>query len=204
MEYDDEPIRGLPGLLPKGEDILWQGKPDWWLLARTSFHLPLVSAYFGALIVAGLIAGSTFGALLTLGAGVFCLALLAFLAWATANGTVYTLTNRRIVLRIGIALPKCINLPLHLLGAADLRPHGTGRGDVLLRMMGAVPLSWLLLWPHVRPWRLKAPEPMLRALRDAEDFSRLLARTVAQHAPISAPEQPSVRPAVTLPEGAMA
>jgi len=201
MEYDDEPILGLPGLLPKGEEILWQGKPDWWLLARTSFHLPLVGVYFGALSAAGLIAGSMFGALLTLGAGAFCLALLAFLAWATASSTVYTLTNRRIVLRIGIALPKCVNLPLHLLGAADLRAHGAGRGDVLLRMTGAVPLSWLLLWPHVRPWRVRSPEPVLRALPDAEDFSRLLARTAARHAAISTPEQPSLQPAGALPEG---
>ena len=27
-EYDDEPIRGLPGELPQGETLLWQGSPE--------------------------------------------------------------------------------------------------------------------------------------------------------------------------------
>ena len=37
-EYENEPIRGLPGLLPKGEYIVWQGSPDWRGLARRFFQ----------------------------------------------------------------------------------------------------------------------------------------------------------------------
>ena len=48
-EYDNEPIRGLPGLLPAGETILWQGAPDWRALARTAFRTRLVAGYFGML-----------------------------------------------------------------------------------------------------------------------------------------------------------
>ena len=50
---------------------------------------------------------------------------------ASARTTIYTLTNRRVVLRLGMALPKCVNLPLHLLiASADLahaRCNGTRR-----------------------------------------------------------------------------
>ncbi len=204
MEYDAEPIRGLPGRLPPGETILWQGGPDWRLFARSAFHLPLIGTYFAALGAAGLLSGSTTGALLTFGAGAFCLALLAFLAWAIASSTVYTLTNRRIVLRYGIAFTKCVNLPLQLVGAADLRPHGSGRGDVVLRMTGSVPLSWLLLWPHVRPWRMKVPEPMLRALPDADAFSASLARAVSEHASVASPSVQSPPPAGSFAGGAVA
>ena len=37
-EYEAEPIRGLPGLLPKGEHIVWQGAPQWQALSRRAFH----------------------------------------------------------------------------------------------------------------------------------------------------------------------
>ena len=45
-EYENEPIPGLPGIPPKGEHILWQGSPDWQVLARTAFHTRLVTGYF--------------------------------------------------------------------------------------------------------------------------------------------------------------
>ncbi|MBY0520752.1 MAG: PH domain-containing protein, partial [Sphingomonas sp.] len=48
-EYETEPVPGLPGLLPKGETIIWQGSPNWRVLARTAFHTGAVTAYFIAL-----------------------------------------------------------------------------------------------------------------------------------------------------------
>ena len=43
-EYEIEPIPGLPGRLPPGETILWQGAPDWRVLARTALPHALVAA----------------------------------------------------------------------------------------------------------------------------------------------------------------
>ena len=37
-EYAHEPIRGLPGDLPEGEKILWQGAPDARTFARSALH----------------------------------------------------------------------------------------------------------------------------------------------------------------------
>lgn len=183
-EHDDEPIRGLPGVPPAGEHILWQGAPDWRVLARTAFHVPLVALYFGVLILFGLAGGSVTGALATAGAGALGVGVLVLLAWATSRATVYTLTNRRVVLRIGIALPKCINLPLKLIGAADLRPLADGHGDIALAMTAPQRLGYALLWPHARPWRLREPQPMLRALPDAESVARAIARACADLVPI--------------------
>ncbi len=40
---------GLPGPLPKGERLLWQGRPALLSLARRAFHVDLVALYFGGL-----------------------------------------------------------------------------------------------------------------------------------------------------------
>ena len=48
-DHDDfafEPIKGLPERLPAGEEILWQGKPNWMALARESLLLNWVIGYF--------------------------------------------------------------------------------------------------------------------------------------------------------------
>lgn len=184
-EYENEPIPGLPGIPPEGEHILWQGSPDWRRLARLAFHTRLVAGYFAALagwalltaLVQGVhAAGDLTGVAMTILVGLIGVALLHLLAWGSARTTIYTLTNRRIVLRIGMALPKCINLPLGLIGAVDIAAHKDGSGDILLTLTGQQRLGYLALWPHVRPWKLAAPQPMLRAVPGAPDIAALIAR----------------------------
>ena len=180
-EYDNEPIRGLPGLLPPGERILWQGAPDWRVLARTAYHTRLVAGYFAALgvwAIASAVAtdGRLTGIGMTIALGVVGVGLLHLLAWGAARSTVYTLTNHRIVLRIGIAVPKCVNLPLGMIGAVDLGARADGTGDVALAVAGPAKLGILALWPHARPGRIRTPQPMLRAIPDAQAVAALIAR----------------------------
>lgn len=190
-EYEIEPIKGLPGLLPKGESIIWQGEPDWQTLARGVFHTRLVAAWFVIVAMGAFVAGGTgpLGAAITLGVAALGLGLLAFLAWAQAKSTVYTLTEKRLVMRFGVALPKCVNLPLQLIAAADLKPAGADRADIALRIHGRFPLGWLQMWPHVRPWKVAEPQPMLRAVPTS--FAPILAAALAkadpaQHRPVAA------------------
>ena len=176
-EYENEPIPGLPGRLPPGERILWQGSPAWRALARTAFHTRIVAGYFLVLAVVALAGGSSVGFGMTAALGVAGVALLHLLAWASARTTIYTLTDRRLVLRIGIAVPKCINLPLAMIGAVDLAPRADGHGDLALTLLGAPALGYLALWPHARPLKLARPQPMLRAVPDAGTVAALVART---------------------------
>ena len=176
-EHEIEPIRGLPGHLPTGEHIVWQGAPDPLVLGRDAFHARAVAIYFGILTVVALgiavARGSAYvGVLVTAGLGMAAVALLHLLGWAAARASVYTLTNRRIVLRIGVALPTCVNLPLARIAAVDL----SAGGDIALRLTDAPPLGWIALWPHARPWRLARPEPMLRALPDGTSVAGQIAR----------------------------
>jgi hypothetical protein len=199
MEYEDEPIPGLPGRLPPGEAIIWQGTPDWRGVARGVFHTRLVAAWF--VIVAGFafVAGGTglMGALTTLAVAALGLAVIAVLAKAQAQSTIYTLTNRRVVLRFGVALPKCVNVPLALIGKADVKAAGNGIVDVSLTPTVRFPLAYLQMWPHVRPWKFGSPQPMLRAVPEA--FVATLSDALAKADPAraaAAPETSGAMPAL--------
>ena len=185
-EYEIEPVKGLPGYLPKDESIVWQGSPDWRTLARGVFHIRLVAAWFILVAMAAFVAGGTglTGAIVTLFVASLGLALLALLAWGQARTTVYTLTEKRIVMRFGIALPKCVNLPLHLIASADLKAGRAGFSDVALKIAGRFPLGWLQMWPHVRPWAVAEPQPMLRAV--PQEFVTLLGNVLAKADPSQA------------------
>lgn len=183
-EYDDEPIPGLPGEPPEGETLIWQGSPEWRLLARSALFTRIVGLYFAVLVALAIVNGSTTGVIATLIAGTVGIGLLMLYAWAVARTTVYTLTNRRVVLRIGVALNMCINLPLAKIGGANLRPLGPVEGDLALQLIGPHKLGYLVLWPHARPWKLGNPQPMLRALPDAAVVGERLARAVANFVPV--------------------
>lgn len=192
-EYDFETTPGLPGPLPAGERILWQGKPEWRALARTAFHTRGVAVYFAVLTAVALASGSMTGLVMTVTLGSIGLALLHLLAWGSARSTIYTLTDRRLVMRIGMAVPKCINLPLGQLGSVDLAARADGTGDLPLTLLGAPKLGYATMWPHARPLRIARPQPMLRAVPDAASVAALIARTCLAVSPdgrIAAVETP--------------
>ena len=172
-EHHSEPVPGLPGRLPPGEHVLWQGLPDWRRLAVEAFHWRKLALYFGGLlawrVVSSLSDGAGAAAVLAALAGPLLLSatalgLVAALAWMSARTTIYTLTNRRVAMRIGIVLTVTYNLPLSRIGGARLHPLPGGHGDIALQLEPATRIGWLHLWPHVRPWHLRRTEPMLRAL----------------------------------------
>lgn len=187
-EHGLEPVPGLPGHLPEGETLLWQGRPAWRSLARCALHVRGITAYFallalwrGAAIAAdgGSAAEAAAGAGLLLALGAIPVAFLLFYAWLAARSAIYSITSRRVVMRVGVALPVSINLPFALIESAALARRADGSGDILLRLSGAQRVSWLMLWPHLRPWRFARPEPMLRALPDAEAAAQALGRALA-------------------------
>lgn len=179
-EYEFEPQFGLPERLPSDERILWQGSPDVATLAKSAFHLRKLVAYFSVLLVARvypeveagagpleiLLALKLLGPLTLTG-----LLTVWFLAWLTASTTVYTLTNQRVVMRLGIVLTVTFNLPLSKIAAADLRMLSGGHGDITLALQGEDRIAWIHLWPSVRPWRITKPEPTLRAVSNAQSLA---------------------------------
>jgi hypothetical protein len=100
--------------------------------------------------------------------------ILTFVAYLSAKTTVYTITNRRIVMRVGIVLTVTFNLPFKRIAAANLRGLSGGRGDICVSLMESDKIAYAHLWPHARPWRFAKPEPMLRCLTNAQTVAALL------------------------------
>lgn len=173
-EYDYEPVRGLPEELPEDEHIIWQGAPDWKSMVMSALHIRLTIVYFLSIFAVAAFQGDTGTALAMIALGVIATGLFFLFAWGVARTTVYTLTNKRIVLRIGVALNKCINLPLNQMEAANLKLVAGHHGNIALSLKGMPRLGYLMLWPHARSLRFVRPQPMLRAIPDAEKVAGLL------------------------------
>lgn len=168
-------MRGFPGPLPKGETLLWQGAPDWRVLARTALHTRGLAVYFVVLACVAAVTGRVGGAFTVAGLGLVPLALAYVYAWLVARSTVYSITNRRIVLHIGLALPVTLNLPLIQVAAADLRTAADGSGDLSLTLSGEGRFAFLVLWPHARAWHFSPAQPTMRGLADAREPATVLA-----------------------------
>jgi len=83
-------------------------------------------------------------------------------------------TDRRVVMRIGIVLTLTFNLPLRTIESAALRQGSGGHGDIVLALKGPDHIAWLHLWPHARPWHLARTQPMLRSIAQAREVAGLL------------------------------
>ncbi|GFE49442.1 hypothetical protein So717_11950 [Roseobacter cerasinus] len=197
MSHDDfeiEPVEGLPEKPPEGEQILWQGRPDWWRLSIEALSLKWVAGYFLLLAAWQFISvvdlmplGRAIGAAVPfLLLGLVVCGLLIAVAYVQARATMYTVTDARVVMRIGAALTVTLNLPYTQVGNAmlDLRKGGTG--TIALETLGETRLSYLVCWPHIRPWHMRQAQPALRCIPEAERVAHLLAE--AAQARVSVPK----------------
>lgn len=186
MSHDDfsfEPIPGLPEHPPEGEEVLWQGAPAWSGLALRVFHLRKVSIYFTILLTwvgataildGGTVYEAMYSVTLMLPFPLIGIGLLAFLTTLYQRTTVYTITNKRVVMRFGIVLSLCVGFPFTQVKGASLRECSDGTGDLAMQMTGPDKMAYLHMWPFARPWQFKMPEPMLRSLPEAQKVSALL------------------------------
>ena len=200
-EHEFEAVHGLPAALPAGENIIWQGSPDVSSFARNAFHIRAIAGYFALLLVLrGVFAvadGATYAQALISVAPLFVLALVGLalvwlLAYLASRAAVYTLTDRRIVMRIGIVLSVTFNLPLKTLTAAGLKINSDGTGDIPLSLQSEFNIAYLHLWPHARPWQIRNTQPMLRSIANVERVAALLTKaTLAAQPAIKASERVS-------------
>jgi hypothetical protein len=210
-DFDFEPVKGLPQVLPAGERMLWQGSPRWQDLAIHAFHARKVIWYFVAIasiqgafrLYDGLPlaeAARPFTWLIPM--GLVAAAILTGLAYASARTTVYTMTTKRIVMRIGIALPVTLNLPFKLIDGASLRLYGNGSGEIAVKLHGKERVAYMILWPHARPLHFSKPEPTLRAIPDADRVATLLATALTGTAVLPSASAPAASPINSEPVAA--
>jgi Bacterial PH domain len=194
-EYDYEPVRGLPGALPADEQILWQGAPEWRSYVFNALHIRLSVLYFAAIIIWAVLSGDMNSAIGVSMLGSLVVGLSILFAWGVHRTTVYTITTKRIILRIGVALNKCINLPLTEIESANLKMLDTAKshGSIVLRLKGMPRMGYIMLWPHARSLRVARPQPMLRAIPDAQAVANILLKATQN--------VQSVAPSDTAPHG---
>ncbi|MEP3843780.1 MAG: photosynthetic complex putative assembly protein PuhB [Paracoccaceae bacterium] len=204
MHHDDfkfEPVRGLPEALPADEHILWQGAPNPLRLAKDAWALNWILGYFSLLAMARVIVAAgevPLTAAMAQGlpflvAGALVAMILIGVATVQARSTVYTLTNKRACMRIGAALTMTLNLPYVCLANANAAVRPSGLGTITFELMGDTRLSYLMTWPHVRPWTMRRTQPSFRAIPDAARVAAIFADaaetrvSTPQIAPVSTP-----------------
>lgn len=197
-EHEFEAQLGLPEKLPKGESILWQGAPDFKAVALRVFHMRALCIYFGILLAYRLFSGIYDGdAITSLGMAMLwmtllsatCLGLVAYFAHLICSTTLYTLTDRRIVMRIGIVLNMTFNLPLKKIQSAGLNVGQHGIGDIPLKLDFHTKIALFHLWPHAKPGAWANPEPMLRCIPDSQKVASLLSDAWAKANQVDLAEQ---------------
>lgn len=178
--------------LEPSERILWQGRPEVSALRRHLLKVRWLAAYVAVLLVwklalivclRGLRPQEVLDVAVLFGQGLALMGILAYLAWALARSTTYTVTTLRVVIRHGIALQGTVDIPLRAIRSVAVRIHGDGTGDVALAVRDGGGVGYSKLWPHVRGVSLSAPVPMLRGLRDAAILGGQLARRLDGPAP---------------------
>ena len=188
-EHEWEAAPGLPSALPTGEHVVWQGAPDWRSLAVHAFHVRKIAMYFVFMLALQTInltapdSGAGWKPLdevtwkpLLVAASLYALALGLLLgtAWLSASSTLYTLTNKRVVMRIGIVLTLTFNLPYKRIAGASLKAYALGMGDIALALYPEDRIGWAHLWPHQRAWHITHPQPTLRCLPACEQVAQQL------------------------------
>jgi hypothetical protein len=199
LEHDYEPVAGLPGQLPEGERLLWQGRPEWWPLARRALRVGALALYFA--LLSAWIAASAWRSTHTLAAAAHALivpltifsavlVLLIAYAWYSARATLYSITTRRIVMRHGVALTLSLNLPFSQIEAVNLCTRADGTGDLALSLNPSQRAGYMLNWPHVRPGHYGHPQPLLRAIPEPARVAQLLTRALSASSPNAEPLAP--------------
>jgi hypothetical protein len=186
-----EPVYGLPAELPEGEQILWQGAPKWRSLAKAAMKIHWLAVYFAALVVVRLalafgggdLSSASFELVQMIGLFLLCLGMVALFAWLHARATVYTITNRRVVMRFGVVLPMAWNLPFKRLASADLVVRDDDDGDIALELTKGERVRRIYFWPHVAPGHyFKPARPAIRAIAEPNTVARCLKEAVMRYA----------------------
>jgi hypothetical protein len=160
-------------------------------LASRALHLRGLAIYFALMVgwsiwnaatTAGSLAEGALASASAIGLAMVCLAVLVVIGRALAQASFYTITNRRVVLRVGVALPMTINIPFTAIESAAVKRHADGTEDILLTLAPTHKIAWLALWPHARPWRVARAEPMLRAVPVTAGAAQVLGRALAASA----------------------
>ena len=183
--HELEPIHGFPEALPQNENLIWQGSPDFWFIAKRVFYVKQITFYFALIIFVAL--GLNFGKLsqtelilnflLNFSLALTAMLLILGLSFLISSTAVYSLTNKRLVMRIGVVLTVTLNIPFNKIESAELKKYPDGSGDISIKLASGNKIAYPHLWPHCRSWFFSDPRPRLTGLKKVENVANHFAKS---------------------------
>ena len=170
--------------IPNKEKIHWIGKPSWASFGYQVFGIKYLIFYF---ILSALYAVSqvdpvfTFFAFLVnfipfLMSGVFAACILFVLAYLTASHTHYVITEKRIVIRTGVALVFLLNVPIKNIISIDKQRLAGGRGNLSFTAKSKKRIPFVSCWPSVKSGSFIEPIPAFRSISNIEEIGMLVTK----------------------------
>ncbi len=181
----EEDIRNGNTLAP-GETVIWAGKPSWRHVARDALHLRGVTIYFGLLFVLDAYQAwmkaipfkqAVHDSVPLAAITCFALGILAIVSYLVSRSR-YTITNHRVILRYGIAMPATLSIPLRQIASIAVATNSDYTADIALDLKKGNNMPYLKLWPHARAWHVTQPQPMLRSLSQGDQVAATLAKAL--------------------------
>lgn len=177
--HELEPIHGFPEVLPQNESLIWQGSPDFWFIAKRVFYVKQIAFYFALIILVAL--GLNFGKLsqtelmlnflLNFSLALTAMLLILGISFLISSTAVYSLTNKRLVMRIGVVLTVTLNIPFNKIESAELKKYPDGSGEISIKLVSGNKIAYPHLWPHCRGWFFSDPRPLLTCLKKVENVA---------------------------------
>jgi hypothetical protein len=87
-----------------------------------------------------------------------------------------------------------VNFPFRLVGGAAVKAWADGSGNIPLRLRSGARVGYVVMWPHVRPWHLVNPQPMLRGVPEVRKVASILARALLDADPSMATQAQPAAP----------
>ena len=170
--------------VPKNEKIQWTGRPEWKSFAYQSFGLKYLIAYF---VISGLYVAASMDQSFVLRifltnfipfvvSGFLAGTILIIIAYIEAAHTYYILTERRVILKSGVALVFVLHAPFSKIASIDRQNLAKGRGNIAFSMGSGKRIPYLSCWPSVKPWTFMSPIPSFRSIKDVAEVELLLVK----------------------------
>ena len=162
--------------IPDGERVCWIGKPNWISFGFNAFGIKYLVVYF---ILSAFYAISQIELVFSFGAfigeyisfivsGIIAGLILFLLAYFAAQHTCYVITEKRLVIRTGIALVFLLNVPLKNVTSIDKQSLLRGYGNLSFKPQSKKRIPYFSCWPSVRGGSFLEPIPTFRSIANIE------------------------------------
>ena len=178
--------------IPAGENICWEGKPDWKSFGYHSFGIKYLIFYFvisAFYAVSQLELAFSFSSFLVryipfVISGVIAGIILYLLAYLIASHTCYVITEKRVVIRTGVALVFLLNIPLNKVVSIDKQSLTRGRGNLSFKSQFKKRIPYFSCWPSVKNGSFLEPVPAFRSVANVEEVGKIVSEMAESNRPL--------------------